>query len=110
MAVVVDKISPTSVSMKVVNLNQSASRQLVIQAGSFGEHRFVSVVATSSAGKSESQAIGGKYFAVDLAAGAGATLDFVIERYVNKPSYETPWQKISDWDPLIVGRPASNFK
>ena len=109
-AVVVDKISPTSIAMKVVNLSQDALRQLVIQAGSFGEHRFVTVTSTNSAGKSQVQEIGGKYFAVDLEAGAGATLNFVIERYVNQPSYETPWQNISDWDPLIVGRPSSNFK
>jgi hypothetical protein len=108
--VIVDKLTPTSVSMKVVNISATEGRQLVIQAGSFGEHRFVSVTSTSSTGESVTTPIGGKYLAIDLAAGAGTTLDFVVDRYVNKPSYETPWQKITDWDPVIVGRPSSNFK
>ncbi|MBC7463714.1 MAG: hypothetical protein H7227_05595 [Actinobacteria bacterium] len=108
--VIVDAISATSVSMKVVNLHESQARQLVIQAGAFGENNFTSLTVTTESGKSQSLALNSKHFAVDLAAGAGATLEFTVERYVNKPSYETPWQKIQDWDPLIVGRPSANFR
>ncbi len=108
--VIVDKLTPTSVSMKVVNLNPTQRRQLVVQAGSFGEHTFVSVTSTSPSGEVTTTAIAGKYAAIDLAPGAGTNLVFEIDRYVNKPSYETPWQKIADWDPVIVGRPSSNFK
>jgi hypothetical protein len=108
--VIVDKLTPTSISMKAVNLSADESRQLVIQAGAFGEHRFTGVTVTTQSGKTQTEKLDGKYCALDLAPGAGATLEFTIERYVNKPSYETPWQKMKDWDPVIIGRPLSNFR
>lgn len=108
--VIVDAISPTSVSLKAVNLSTTEARQLVVQAGAFGEHNFTNVTVTTQSGASQVQEINEKHFALDLAAGAGATLVFTLARYVNPPSYETPWQKMKDWDPLIVGRPSSNFR
>lgn len=107
---IVDQLSSTSISMQVVNLSKDHTRQLVIQAGSFGEHRFVSVNVSTESGKSQVHKIDGKWFAVDLAPGAGATLSFTVDRYVNTPTYETPWQNSRDWDPVIIGRPAENFR
>jgi hypothetical protein len=109
-AVIVDKLSPTTISMQIVNLSQSEPRQLVVQAGSFGEHRFTSVKVITDSGDSSSQEIGGKWCAFDLEPGAGAELTFIIQRYVNQPTYETPWQSSSDWDPVIIGRSAENFR
>jgi hypothetical protein len=37
-------------------------------------------------------------------------LKFTLDRYVNSPTYETPWQSRNDWDAVIKGRPAANFK
>lgn len=107
---IVDNLSATSISMQVVNLSKDHNRQLVIQAGSFGEHRFVSVNVSTESGESQTHMIDGKWFAIDLAPGVGATLSFAVDRYVNTPTYETPWQNSSDWDPVITGRPAENFR
>lgn len=109
-AVIVDGLTATTISMQVANVSKTASRQLVIQAGTFGEHRFVSVDVLSETGERKTHAIDGPWFAVDLAAGTGATLLFTVERYANKPTYETPWQSCEDWDPVIKGRPAENFR
>ncbi|MEI9907180.1 MAG: hypothetical protein WDO06_04030 [Actinomycetota bacterium] len=109
-AVIVDGLTAETISMKAVNVNSTAKRVLVIQAGAFGEHRFTGVTVTSKSGQVTTQKLDGKYFALEIGAGSGAKLDFTIERYANKPSYETPWQKIEDWDPIIIGRPSSNFK
>ena len=109
-AVIVDAISPTSVSLKTVNLNADEERQLVIQAGAFGENRFTSVTVTTKSGESATHSLNGQHLALDLEGGAGATLTLMVERYVNKPSYETPWQKMKDWDPVISGRPSSSFR
>jgi hypothetical protein len=49
-------------------------------------------------------AIGSKWLALDLVGAAVATLKFKISRYVNDPTYETPWSSRSDWDPIIKGR------
>ncbi len=102
-AVIVDAISDSTISMQVANID-SDERQLVIQAGTFGEHRFESVVITGADGAVQELNIGEKWFVLDLVGGAVASLKFKISRYVNDPSYETPWSSRSDWDPIITGR------
>lgn len=102
-AVIVDGMDATTLSMQVANIGADA-QELFIQAGTFAEHRFESVVITGADGTTSELAIGDKWFALDLIGGAVASLKFVISRYVNDPSYETPWSARSDWDPIIKGR------
>ncbi|CAN2190136.1 hypothetical protein MCEGKSE7_00515 [Candidatus Nanopelagicaceae bacterium] len=102
-AVIVDGMDATTLSMQVANIGADA-QELFIQAGTFAEHRFESVVITGADGATSEMAIGDKWFALDLVGGAVASLKFVISRYVNDPSYETPWSARSDWDPIIKGR------
>ena len=102
-AVIVDALTESSISMQVANID-SEDRQLVIQAGTFGEHRFESVVITGADGAVQEVNIGDKWFVLDLVGGAVASLKFKISRYVNDPSYETPWSGREDWDPIITGR------
>jgi hypothetical protein len=45
-----------------------------------------------------------KWLTIDLAAGSGAALHFTYSRYVNQPTYETPYSSRGDWDPIIKGR------
>ena len=106
---IVDSLTATTIGMKIANTSTTTSRSLVVQAGAFGEHRFVSVVVELESGASEQYEIGSKWFEINLGAQAGATLTFTVERYVNTPSYETPFSALKDWDPLIKGRPAENF-
>ena len=102
-AVIVDGMDATTLTMQVANIGADA-QELFIQAGTFAEHRFESVVITGADGATSEMAIGDKWFALDLVGGAVASLKFVISRYVNDPSYETPWSARSDWDPIIKGR------
>lgn len=102
-AVIVDGMDATTLSMQVANIGADA-QELFIQAGTFAEHRFESVVITGADDATSEMAIGDKWFALDLVGGAVASLKFVISRYVNDPSYETPWSARSDWDPIIKGR------
>ena len=102
-AVIVDGMDATTLTMQVANIGLDA-QELFIQAGTFAEHRFESVVITGADGATSEMAIGDKWFALDLVGGAVASLKFVISRYVNDPSYETPWSARSDWDPIIKGR------
>jgi hypothetical protein len=102
-AVIVDGMDATTLSMQVANIG-SAAQELFIQAGTFGEHRFESVEITGADGTVQNMDIASKWFALDLVGGAVASLKFKISRYVNDPSYETPWSSRSDWDPIIKGR------
>jgi hypothetical protein len=102
-AVIVDGMDATTLSMQVANIG-GAAQELYIQAGTFGEHRFESVEITGADGTLQDIEIGSKWFALDLVGGAVASLKFKISRYVNDPSYETPWSSRSEWDPIIKGR------
>lgn len=106
---IVDTLTSTTIGMKIANTSTTQSRSLIVQAGGFGEHTFTSVEVTFDSGESALHEIGSQWFQVDLGALAGATLTFNVERYVNTPSYETPFSKLDDWDSLIQSRAAENF-
>jgi hypothetical protein len=77
---------------------------LILQAGSFGENRFDKVTITGEDGSTSTHDVNSKWLTLDLAPGSGATLNFTYTRYVNKPTYETPYSSRADWDPIITGR------
>ena len=87
-AALVDKIDAASTSVTLVNTNQLEPRKVVIQAGGYGEHSFDSVTID---GKTTS--IGGRYFTMHLAPGAGAKLNLAVRRYVNPPTFHFPWDE-----------------
>ena len=43
MAALVDRITPDRVSLQLVNLNPTEPRDVILQAGAFGEHQFTTV-------------------------------------------------------------------
>jgi hypothetical protein len=91
-AAIVTRIESDWIEVEVVNLSVHETRQLIIQAGAYGEHRFRSVAHQHRTGQS-SVRLNAPAFAVDLAPGSGSTLKIQIERYVNKPSYDQPWSR-----------------
>jgi hypothetical protein len=96
----VTAIGTDFVELELVNLDLTAARSVVVQAGSFGEHRFGELTLAGV----DSIRVEGKWVHVDLAPGAGARLRLSMERYVNLPSYETPWSRPAEWAPLIRPR------
>jgi hypothetical protein len=87
-AALVEKLTADSVVVTLVNLNQLGSRTLVVQAGGYGEHKFLTI------GTGDSRvAVNGVSFAVRLAPGAGARLTLQMRRYVNRPTLAFPWDR-----------------
>ncbi|NLV74916.1 MAG: hypothetical protein GXY52_09610 [Chloroflexi bacterium] len=78
----------SSIRVRIANISTLEPRELLIQAGAFGEHRFTSV-QDLAAGESAPQDAG-KYVRVRLAPGGQVELQLNMQRYVNKPSYEQP--------------------
>jgi hypothetical protein len=85
-AALVEKIRPDGVDLTLVNTNQVYPRKLVVQMGAYGEHHSPSL---SLAGKETK--VDGRRFTVELAPGAGATLNISQQRYRHQPSLELPW-------------------
>ncbi|WNR45412.1 hypothetical protein [Paenibacillus roseipurpureus] len=105
-AALVEAIADESVTLNLVNLSLFNERVVIIQGGSFGEHAFTTVDMCNEEGiLTGSHEVRGKWLPVRLGPGAGVQLKLGMKRYVNQPSYETPWSLKSTYAPLLQGRP-----
>ena len=103
-AALVHDIDPESVTLELVNTGGS-ERRVIVQAGGFREHRFTSAtIVTADGAEGESAPVEGEWIEIDLAPGAGSVVRLGMQRYVNDPSYETPFSSREQWAPLIKPR------
>jgi hypothetical protein len=106
-AALVDQISADRVSLSLVNTGD-ATRTVVIQAGSFREHRFERATLVGEAGEELATAdVDSEWVEISLDPLAVARLRLDVSRFANDPSYETPWSPRASWPPVITGRTAS---
>jgi len=84
----VEKLEADAATLVLVNLDPVEARNVVVQAGGYGEHRFDSVEIDG-----KTQAIAGPILSVRLEGGAGARLRFRMARYVNPPTLAQPWDR-----------------
>jgi len=89
MAALVDRLTGDEVAVTLVNTNQLASREIVIQAGGYAEHEFISV----SQDNGQSQVVNSNQLTIKLAPGAGGRFVFKMKRYVNQPTMTFPWDR-----------------
>jgi len=87
-AALVEKLSADSATLTLVNLNPVHPREVIVQAGAFGEHSFESVTVGE-----RTTPIGGPLLTVRLEPGCGARLEFRMARYVNQPTLAHPWDR-----------------
>src|SRR5690606_34382286 len=86
-------------SLTLVNTDPLVAREVIVQAGAFGEHAF-----TGGMLDGEDFAASGRWLGVNLAPGATAELELLMQRYVAPPSYDTPWLKAAEGVTPLVGR------
>ena len=72
--------------LTLVNLSPSAMREVVVGAGSFGEHCFGRV----RAGEEELE-VGDTFFQVRLQPASEIEIKIDMERYCKRPGYCFPW-------------------
>jgi len=89
-AALVEKLEAKRIVLQLVNLNITEARDVLVQAGGFGEHRFTEVKYGSRQGV-KSAAVNGSHVQVHLPPASCVTLDMGVERYVNQPTYALPW-------------------
>ena len=85
-AALVDALTPDSAGVTLVNVNQLEPRTLIIQAGGYAEHEFVSVTRDG-----QTVPLKGSHVTIQLAPGAGAQLRFQMRRHANQPTMRFPW-------------------
>jgi len=86
-AALVEGMSADSVTLTLVNTDPSATRELLLQAGAFGEHRFTTVQTISA---EDAVQVAGRHFRVRLDPTSQTKLKIGMERYVSQPTYSLP--------------------
>jgi hypothetical protein len=84
----VEKLGADSATLTLVNTNPVDAREVIVQAGGYGEHRFETVTI---GGKTATA--GGPLLKVRLDPGAGSRLEFKMTRYANRPTLAFPWDR-----------------
>lgn len=106
-AVLVTTLAPERTGLHLVNLSPFETRNVLVQAGAFGEHRFDTAfypVRTSDYPGAQQEyaaprlettmervSVGDKWLHVVLPPATEMALELETSRYVNKPSYGLPW-------------------
>jgi hypothetical protein len=80
------RLEPEAMGLKLVNLSVHQTREVIVGAGSFGEHQFLELRAGQEKLKVE-----GRYFRVRLRPGTQIDLEIGMRRYANRPTYAFPW-------------------
>ncbi|MBU08362.1 MAG: hypothetical protein CME13_10380, partial [Gemmatimonadetes bacterium] len=89
-AALVRRLDATSASISLVNLSVRDTREFVIGAGSFGEHRFTSM-HESSADSAVPKEISSPWLRITMPPGTEIDLELGTKRYCREPSFAFPW-------------------
>ena len=105
-AALVEKVESRRTVVHLVNLNPMEGRELIVQAGAFGEHSFravrysaltsqfpgapVDYAAPPVGTDVRTTSVDGKHLRVSLPSGTQITLDLDTARFTNEPAYAGP--------------------
>ena len=91
-AALVDELGPETVGIQLVNTNRNETRNLIVQAGAFGEHQFTRIKYREEGRDGETVTpVDEKYFAVELPPSTAIRVEAGLRRFANQPSYAFPW-------------------
>ena len=85
-AALVEKLTADEVTVTLVNTSQLATRQLIVQAGGYAEHQFISATING-----KTHPVNAATLPLRLAPGAGAKVVLKMKRYANQPTMSFPW-------------------
>lgn len=87
-AALVERIEPERVVLQLVNLNPFDERRVLVQGGSYGEHRLVTAQAEGRPTNVDGPAV-----EVRLAPGAGGKITLAVRRFSLPPTLAAPWER-----------------
>ena len=92
-AALVTSLTEDAVEVDLVNTNLFEERQVLVQAGAYGEDEIVEVTASVPGRESETTKVGSDHFRVVMKPGTGIHLRLETRRHAHTPSYSFPWQR-----------------
>jgi len=87
-AALVEGLLASETTLTLVNVNQSEPRQVIVQAGGYGEHRWESGTIDGREVR-----IDASHFTVILGPGSGGRLVLKVKRHANQPTLSMPWDR-----------------
>jgi len=90
-AALVENLEADGTTLTLVNLNQLERRDVVIQAGGYGEHEFKNWHAEGGNDVIAGFKVNRRHLVVRLEPGAGARIVLGMRRYVIRPKLDLPW-------------------
>jgi hypothetical protein len=87
-AALVSELGDRRTVVTLVNLSPATRRDVIVQAGGYGEHQLEAVEYNG-----RTVAVKASHVTVQLEPGAGAKLTLSMRRYVNKPTVAFPWAR-----------------
>ena len=98
-AALVSRVRPDSVDLELVNTHAEETREVVVQAGAFGEHVFTRIAAPGEAGPVFSEgAEGSPFFRAVLRPSSTLRLSLSMHLFARRPSYAFPWEENQEVD------------
>ena len=86
----VQRVTPTGIVVTIVNTNPLEPRDVILQAGSFGEHLFTEATTDAHISEEAPMQVNSKHLAVRLGPAATAQLSLGLKRFAGVPSYAQP--------------------
>lgn len=86
-AALVTRMTGDEVTLKLVNLNESEPREVIVQGGGYGEHQVQRITLDG-----RTFDIDASRFTAELQPGSGAELTIRTQRYANRPTLKQPWE------------------
>ena len=84
----IDDLNDEGMRLTLVNTNQIEPRTVLIQAGGYAEHQFLTVID-----KARTMDIGASNCTVRLEPGCGTQMLIRMKRYANQPTMIFPWDR-----------------
>lgn len=88
-AALVSHLDADSTTLELINISPLHTREIVLQAGAFGEHEITTATSLDNAQPSTLD-VNSRYLRVTLPAGRSVTLRLGMRRYAHTPSYAQP--------------------
>ena len=95
----VSHVDQTGISLTLANVGSELTH-VILQAGAFGEHTFVSAFQNQG----QEISVDGPWCEIEVPGESSISLDLKISRHSRVPSYATPFESSEAWDPLIKPR------
>lgn len=88
-AALVEKMTNDELTLSLINTSAVTPRSVIVQTGAYGEDECESVRVEET-----NQTVKDRDFRVNLAPGCGGRLVLKTRRYVNKPTFKFPWDRV----------------